>query len=191
MPEWIWAVVIVAAVLLLAVVAWQITRARSQRLRDRFGGEYDRTIERTGRRREAEAELREREKRREELEIRPLPPLSRERYAEEWRRVQARFVDEPAGAVAEADRLVAQVMRERGYPMDDFEQRAADVSVDHPAVVEDYRAGHAIYLAYDRGDAGTEDLRQAMVHYRALFAELLEDGGRPSEQQSRSLEEVQ
>jgi hypothetical protein len=128
-------------------------------------------------RRRAESELAERERRREYLEIVPLEPAARERYAEAWRDTQARFVDSPEQAIREADHLVTEVMRERGYPMEDFDQRAADVSVDHPNVTENYRAAHATSLANDQGEASTEDLRQAMVHYRALFVELLEQPG--------------
>ena len=125
-------------------------------------------------RREAESDLSERQRRREELEITPLEPESRDRYAEEWRRAQERFVDDPPAAVGDADRLIQDVMRERGYPVSDFDQRAADVSVDHPEVVSNYRAAHGISIANERGKATTEDLRTAMVHYRALFVELLE-----------------
>jgi hypothetical protein len=130
----------------------------------------------TGGRRQAEAELEARRKRREQLDVRPLDPASRQRYSEQWAGTQSRFVDSPAEAVREADVLVIQVMRERGYPVDNFEQRSSDVSVDHPHVVENYRSAHAVSLANDQGQAGTEDLRQAMVHYRALFQDLLSTG---------------
>lgn len=170
MDAWVW-VVIVIALIVLAAIAWTWSRrARSGRLKKDFGPEYERTVEERGGRREAEADLRDRAERRDALELRPLAPAARERYAREWGDVQRHFVDEPAGSVGEADRLVTVVMRERGYPMDDFEQQADLVSVDHPTVVEDYRAGHA---AHGRGEASTEDLRQAMVHYRALFDDLL------------------
>jgi hypothetical protein len=128
-----------------------------------------------GDRRAAESELREREQVRERLEIRPLSDRQRERYGREWEETQSAFVDNPSGALGDADRLVAEVMRERGYPVDDFEQQAAVVSVDHPDVVANYREGHAIYLSFDRGDASTEDLRQAMQHYRVLFDDLLQN----------------
>jgi hypothetical protein len=150
-------------------------RRRTESLRTHFGPEYDRTVDEAGGSRDAESELERRRQRRAQLDIRPLPPGARSRYAEEWRSVQARFVDDPSGAVAQADVLVTQVMRERGYPMDDFDQRAADVSVDHPAVVGDYRSAHEISQRSDAGNAETEDLRQAMVHYRALFEDLLEE----------------
>jgi cytoskeletal protein RodZ len=170
MPGWAWALVVVAAVLIVAVVVWQALKARRTRgLQERFGPEYDRTLERTEDKREAEADLAARAKRRDELEIRPLTMAATVRYREEWQQVQARFVDDPDGAVRSADSLIQSVMRERGYPVDDFEQRAADISVDHPNVVENYREGHRLHS----GD--TEEQRQAMVHYRALFDELLED----------------
>jgi hypothetical protein len=175
MQTWAWILIAVAAgvvVLLLAAVAW--TRTRTARLRDRFGPEYDRTVERRGGRRPGEAELGSRLERRERLEIRPLSGASRERYLESWKEVQMQFVDDPAGAVAGADRLIGSVMSERGYPMDDFERRAADISVDHPHVVERYRSAHGIAEKNEREEATTEDLRQAFKHYRALFEELLE-----------------
>jgi len=174
MPVWGW-VVIAAGVLLLLAVAWAVARkARTRALEHRFGPEYGRALEEHGDRRSAESDLREREDARDRLEIRPLPEAARERYLESWAAVQSRFVDDPPAAVNEADRLVAEVMRERGYPVDDFEQQAALVSVDHPQVVENYRLAHDIHLRYDRGDAGTEDLRRAMQHYRALFEELVD-----------------
>jgi hypothetical protein len=175
MPDWAWIIIVAAAVLIvLAVAAIYMRSRRSRSLQERFGSEYERTVEEEGGRRGAERELAERERQRERLDIIPLAPETRDRYAESWRTVQTRFVDDPAGAVGEADRLVTDVMRERGYPIDDFDQRAADISVDHPDVVENYRAGHALYLKEDRGEADTENLRQAFVHYRALFSELLE-----------------
>lgn len=175
MPTWAVVLIIVAVVVLAAVVAWAVmSRRRTQHLEERFGPEYRRAVAERGDQRDAEAELRERERRREKLEIRPLEPGARERYLESWRAVQARFVDDPEGTIGEADALVTEVMRERGYPMEDFEQRTADISVDHPEVVENYRAAHRISLASARGQASTEDLRQATVHYRALFEELLE-----------------
>jgi hypothetical protein len=170
MPGWGWALVAVVAIVVVALVVWQGLKAkRTKTLQHRFGPEYDRTVERTDDKREAEAELAARAKRRDELDIRPLPAASRDRYLEEWLRVQARFVDDPRGAVQEADALIQSVMRERGYPVDDFDQRAADISVDHPQVVENYRNGHRL------ASGGTEQQRQAMVHYRALFDELVED----------------
>ena len=178
MDTWVWIVLAVVVLAVLALAAAAVARKRrSEQLRDGFGPEYDRVVEDTGDRREAERELAQRQKRHDELEIVPLSDNVRARYAEEWRQVQARFVDEPEPAVAQADGLVQRVMSDRGYPVaDDFERRAADVSVDHPVVVENFREGHRLAGAGD-----TESLRQAMVHYRALFEELLE-GGRDREE---------
>lgn len=173
-PE-IWIALIVLALVVGAALGWFLLKAqRSRHLRSRFGPEYEHEVERTGDRRVAEKTLERREQRVKKLEIRPLPPAEQQRFAEAWRAVQARFVDEPARAVAEADRLVREVMRARGYPTSDFEQQAEDISVDHPHVVENYRAAHDLALRSERGQASTEDLRQAMVHYRALFEDLLE-----------------
>ena len=169
-------VAILVVLVLLALLAFFAGRQRrSRKLQDKFGPEYERTVEQTGDRKAAEAELRERAERRQRFDIVPLDPEARARYLEAWRNTQARFVDEPVEATREADRLITSVMRDRGYPVDDFEQRAADISVDHPQVVDDYRAAHAIAVANDRSQASTEDLRQALVHYRSLFEELLED----------------
>jgi hypothetical protein len=175
MPTWGWVLIGIGVVAVCLLIAWRAFAARRRRgLQDTFGPEYDRTVADAPSRREAESELAERQKRHAELDIKPLDPEGQQRYRREWREAQAHFVDEPAEAVDEADRLIQQVMRERGYPVDDFEQRAADVSVDHPEVVANYRAAHGISVANDRGRASTEDLRTAMVHYRSLFAELLE-----------------
>jgi hypothetical protein len=169
-------VAILVVIVLLALLAFFAGRQRRRRkLQETFGPEYDRTVSETGDRRAAEAELLERTGRREGFDIVPLEPEARARYVEAWRNTQAQFVDEPAEATREADRLITSVMRDRGYPVDDFEQRAADLSVDHPQVVDDYRAAHAIAAANDRSEASTEDLRQALVHYRSLFEDLLED----------------
>jgi len=182
MDAWVWIVIAMAAlaIIVIAVLAWLQTRRR--RLRETFGPEYERAVADAPTRKEAEAELEERRKRREELEIRPLSPETAERYGHEWEGVQVRFVDDPVGATRDADRLVQQVMSDRGYPMDEFDARADLISVDHPTVVENYRKAHTAYLAYDRGDASTEDLRQAMVHYRSLFDELVESGERTHEE---------
>jgi hypothetical protein len=175
MPTWAVVVIVLAVVVLAGVAAWVVLgKRRTQHLREQFGPEYRRTVAERGDQRDAETELRERERRREKLQIRPLERAARERYVESWRGVQARFVDDPEGTIGEADALVTAVMRERGYPIEDFEQRTADISVDHPEVVENYRAAHRISLASAEGRATTEDLRRATVHYRALFEELLD-----------------
>jgi hypothetical protein len=181
MPGWAWALVAVAALLIVALVVWQALKARRTRtLQERFGPEYERTVDRAEGRREAEAELSARVKRHDELELRPLTMAAMVRYREQWQDVQARFVDDPAGAVGIADGLIQSVMRDRGYPVDDFEQRAADISVDHPDVVENFRQAHRLAQAGDNPRGSTEDLRKAMQHYRALFEELLEpDADRP------------
>ena len=176
MDTWVWIVIVAAAALVvIALVAWMVARSRrTAHLQDTFGHEYDRTVSEAPSKREAEAELRESEQRREELDIKPLSSAARDRYAGRWQAAQAAFVDNPSEAIGEADRLVSEVMRERGYPTDDFDRRARDISVDHPDVVENYRTAHDISLANDAGKADTEDLRRAMKHYRALFEELLE-----------------
>jgi hypothetical protein len=178
MAGWVWALIVVVAVIVLALVIWRALAARRSRsLQGRFGPEYQRTLEGADSKRDAEADLAARAERRDALEIRPLPPAARERYMGEWQQVQTRFVDDPQGAVQNADMLIQSVMGDRGYPMDDFDQRAADVSVDHPQVVENYREGHRLARAAATGDGTTEDLRQAMQHYRALFEELVEEPG--------------
>src|SRR4051794_16113612 len=174
MDTWVWVVLAIVVIVIVAAVVWAgMRKRRSTELQGHFGPEYERLVDESGSRRGAESELAAREKRRAKLEIVPLKPAARDRHAESWRGVQAHFVDDPRGAVREAGGLVGQVMQERGYPMDDFEQQAADVSVDHPDVVSNYRSAHDISLRNDDGDATTEELRQAMVHYRALIEELL------------------
>ncbi|MFF3688236.1 hypothetical protein [Streptomyces sp. NPDC002187] len=167
---------IVVVVCLLAVAASYVVRRR--RLRERFGPEYERTVEDAGSRREAERELSEREKRHDSLDIRPLQPDVRDRYARDWRNVQGEFVDRPEGAVQDADLLVTSLMRERGYPTDNLAQKLADLSVEHGRTVEHYRVAHDVNQRSLKHEATTEQLRGAMVHYRALFEELLSDGGR-------------
>jgi FtsZ-interacting cell division protein ZipA len=169
-------VVIVIAVIAVAAIAFVTARKRrSAKLRDRFGPEYDRVLQHEGDTRKAEGVLEFREKRREKFTIHPLSEADKSSFAVRWNEVQSRFVDDPRGSVTVADSLVTEVMQKRGYPIGEFEQRAADISVDHPVVVENYRAAHGIALRHSSGQASTEDLRQAMVHYRALFQELLDE----------------
>jgi hypothetical protein len=175
---WVWILIVVVAALVVAAVAYKLgRRQRSEGLRERFGPEYERTVAERGQRSAAESELSQRERRREQLDITPLSSEARERYATSWRETQTRFVDEPSEAVQQADELVRRVMGERGYPVESFDQQESDISVDHPGVVRDYRAAHGISLANNHGQASTEDLRQAMVHYRSLFDDLLGSGG--------------
>jgi hypothetical protein len=175
MPTWGWILIGIAAAVVIAAFAWGAYRKRrSARLQDTFGAEYDRTVADAPTRREAEADLAERERRRRDFELKPLQPQARERYIDQWRQTQEQFVDDPEGAVGRADALIQEVMRERGYPVEDFDQRANDLSVDHSDVISNYRAAHATAIANERGKATTEDLRNAVIHYRALFSELLE-----------------
>jgi hypothetical protein len=171
-------VLVVLVLAVIGVVAWlYMQKRRSDGLRTSFGPEYDRARREHPDLRSAERSLEERKARVEQLQIRTLSPDERDRFVERWRSAQAQFVDDPAGATRVADALIGEIMQARGYPVGDFEQRAADISVDHPGVVEHYRAAHAIALRTDRGQADsgdTEDLRQAFVHYRALFDDLLE-----------------
>jgi len=175
MPGWVWVLIAVGVVVVVALAVWQaVSRRRTAGLQERFGPEYGRTVESAESKRQAESELAAREERRQELEIRPLSEAARSRYLERWKIVQAEFVDDPRTAVTNADHLIQRVMADRGYPVDDFEQRAADVSVDHPEVVENYRRGHSLAHTRADGDGSTENLRRAMRHYRALFDELVE-----------------
>jgi len=171
-------IALAAAVIVIAAVgAWlyvQKRRGTTADLRQKFGLEYDRAVLAHGSERKAEAKLTDREKRVEKLNIRDLDPMEHERYSKQWQAVQSRFVDSPKGAVAEADDLVSSVMKARGYPVSEFDQRAADISVDHPRVVENYRSAHAIALRVGKDAASTEDLRTAMIHYRSLFEELVQ-----------------
>ena len=174
MPGWELGLII-AVIVLAAVVVWlALDRRKSAHLRSRFGPEYERTVREHGNRRRAETELERREHRVERLHIRPLSAADRERFVAAWRADQARFVDDPAGAVTEADRLVQDVMKTRGYPVADFDQRVEDISVDHPHLVQNYRAARDLAARHRRGEATTEDLRRALVYYRGLFDELLE-----------------
>lgn len=167
------AVVVVVAVIGLAASSLYRKR-QSQRLEQRFGPEYGRAVDELGSRTRAESELRAREQRVEKLNIVPLTPTEAARFAQAWKTLQGSFIDNPKGVVVQAEQLVRELLLKRGYPMGDFERRAADISVDHPAVVENYRAAQAIAARDQRGEADTEDLRKAVVHFRALFDELLE-----------------
>lgn len=166
---------LLALVLVVAIAAIVVANRRRANLRAKFGPEYGRTVEMTGSARKAEAELHEREKRVAAFPIRPLSPQQADAFTDAWVRVQAQFVDDPQGAVSRADVLLTEVMEVRGYPIADFEQRSADLSVDHPEVVQNYRAAHEIALRHARGEADTEDLRRAMIHYRALFDDLVHE----------------
>lgn len=166
-------IVILAMVIVAGAAYFIIQKRRTEQLRTRFGPEYDRTLKETGKRSEAEATLGERAKRVEHLKLRPLTREESVRFTEAWKRIQSLFVDDPKAAVTQADQLLGEVMSTRGYPVTDFNQRAADISVDHPRVVENYRAGHDIALRHAKGEASTEDLRQAMIHYRTLFNDLV------------------
>ena len=176
-------IAIVVAVLVLAAIGWLVwQRQRSEALRERYGPEYERTVNQLGDKRRAESELLRRQERVAALEIRPLSAQQRNQYQQRWRAVQTRFVDDPKGAVTDADALVEDVMKTRGYPISEFDQRAADLSVHHPRVVDNYRAARDIAQRHRQGRATTEDLRQAMVHYRGLFDDLLEDREHATEQ---------
>jgi hypothetical protein len=170
-------IIAVVVVLVVIAIAMAASRRRTDRLQGTFGPEYDRTVQQTGDRREAERELAGRVERRKQLTVVPLPEPARQQYLAQWQRVQAAFVDAPVESVRQADALVSQVMTDRGYPVAEFEQRAEDVSVDHASVVENYRSAHAIAVASGQGQADTEALRTAMTQYRALFDDLLGGGG--------------
>ena len=169
-------IVIGAVLVVLAIVVWAaLQRRRTNTLRDRFGDEYDRTVEATGKRAEAEAALEEREHRVAKLDIRPLTPQERGDFSAEWREVKAVFVDSPVEAVHHADRLLSTIMKTRGFPMADFDRRYEDLTVDHGEVARHYREGHELTLRHERGQASTEDLRQAMIHFEALFDDLVNE----------------
>ena len=169
--------VIIIGVVLIGIVgiaaAMFLRKNKTERLRSRFGPEYARAVEESGGWRKAEAGLEQREKRVEGFAIRPLVASDRERYIASWHKVQSEFVDDPKNSVTQADQLLGDVMSTRGYSVSEFEQRSADISVDHPLVVENYRAAHEIAMRHASGQATTEDLRQAMIHYRKLFDELV------------------
>jgi len=168
-------VLLVIALLAIGAAVWMfLEREKSRKLKSKFGPEYDRVLEKERDPRRAETVLETRQKRVSKFAIRPLTSAEQERFSSNWRAVQEHFVDDPVGAVAEADQLVNEAMRARGYPMGEFEQQASDISVDHPSVVENYRMAHDIALRSGQGRATTEDLRKAMQHYRSLFEEMLD-----------------
>jgi len=170
--------IVIVAGIVLAAGFWFVQRnRRRQELKGRFGSEYDRTIDTADSRGEGEKQLAEREKRVELLQLKELDPREAQRFGDEWRNTQGRFVDDPGASIKEADSLVQEVMTARGYPITNFEQQAADISVDHPEVLTNYRAAHAIAEENALSPASTEALRQAMIHYRALFDELLVPAG--------------
>jgi FtsZ-interacting cell division protein ZipA len=167
----------VLVIAFVAVVAWVSLRKRhSKELREHFGSEYQEAVRKHGDPARAEADLESRRKRLAKVDIHPIPAAEQERFARQWRAAQSRFVDAPTDAVREAEQLVVQLMQAMGYPVGDFEQRAADISVDHPGVVEHYRVARRIAKANERGEAGTDDLREAMIRYRQLFEDLLQTG---------------
>ncbi|MBV9817200.1 MAG: hypothetical protein JOZ07_02475 [Solirubrobacterales bacterium] len=186
-----WVLVGVIVVLLIIVAVFAVREQRTRQLRREFGPEYDRVVAERDGQQAGERELRERRERIDSFEIRDLDPAAQRRYAQRWHATQRRFVDEPEAAVGEAHLLVQEVMRERGYPVEgDFEQRAADISVDHADVVDNYREAHAISVRAQDGGASTEQLRQSMVHFRALFDELLgPEDARPDPHDQRSVAE--
>lgn len=167
------AVLVIAVLVIVAVVALAVLRRRSAKLRERFGSEYDRVVAEKGNRFKAEAELENVEKRVRSYPLTTLSAADRDRFQQSWRGIQATFVDDPSRALADADELLGTVMVARGYPPSDFENRAAEISVDHASVVEHYRAGHDIAVLHSQRQATTEDLRKGMIHYRALFDELM------------------
>ncbi|BBX44631.1 hypothetical protein GCM10009641_56100 [Mycobacterium cookii] len=176
MPTWIWIAIAVGAVVALVAVIVAASmvsfRFKTKRLKQHYGTEYERVVSETGSEKGAVRELTTRERKRDKLDIVPLTPSALSEFTARWHEVQAGFVDNPATAVGVADHLVTEVMRERGYPVDDFDRRAADISVDHPHIVDDYRAAHGIHTSEQQAD--TEQQREAFVHYRALFEQLLE-----------------
>ena len=176
-------IVIVAVIVVVAIAVALMRRRQTENVREQFGPEYDRTVQETGDEGQARDLLVERRKRVEKLNIQPLSDEARTQYGDSWQSVQAEFVDDPSKAIADADALVRNVMRDRGYPVGMFEQRAELISVDHPNVVQDYRIAHDIADRAANGDASTEDLREAMIHYRSLFQDLL---GEPQTQEAKA-----
>jgi hypothetical protein len=173
-------IIVIVVVVVLALAGGGLAlarRRRSEQLQEQFGPEYDRAVERSGSKNEAERELADRRKRHAELDLRPLDPQTRERFRGDWKQIQGEFVDDPGGAVEKADSLVTTIMRERGYPVEDFDRRADDISVEHPRVVDNYREARRVRDGYRNGSAGTEDLRSAVTSYRSLVDALLDERG--------------
>jgi len=168
-------IIAIAVLAVLAAAFVFLQQRRSKDLRSKFGPEYERAVIETGAKGKAEAELAQRAKRVRKLDIHPLPPGQADTFVRSWKATQARFVDDPRDAIHEADELLGALMAARGYPVTDFEQRAADLSVDHGELVHNYRVAHQVAVRHSRGEAGTEDLRQAMIHYRALFEDLIDE----------------
>ena len=173
------AMLVVVVIAVIAVAAFLVLQNRTKKLRARFGPEYDRAVAETGNKFKAEAELEKVERRVGRYPLKPLTGADRDRFQQTWRAIQARFVDDPAGAFAQADQLLGDVMLAHGYPPSDFENRATEISVDHATVVDQYRAGHEIAVRHSQQQATTEDLRKGMVHYRALFEELMREEPAP------------
>ena len=171
-------IAVVLGLMIMGAILWPIftRRKRTERLHDHFGPEYDHTVQTLGDEKKAQTELEERQKHVEALDIHPLSVEEHDRYVAEWTAVQSRFVDEPGQAIVDADRLIMEVMQLRAYPVSDFEQRAADVSVSYPALVSNYRAARQIALKNEQRQANTEELRHAVIYYRSLFDELLDTG---------------
>ena len=190
-PQWIWiALAAVAVLVVIGLIASGVRRSRTARLREQYGSEYDHAVKHARNRTAAEEALLARANEVEQFNIRPLNASERDRYRSDWQKIETQFVDRPTMAVVGADELVAGVMRARGYPIADFEKHAEYLSVKHPRVVEHYRAGHAVIDAHGRGTASTEELRQAMLHYRVLFEDLVGFGGSDVEQPINAASEV-
>ncbi len=190
-PQVIWiAIAAVAALVAIGLMAIGVQRARTERLRQHFGSEYDRAIDRTGSRAAGERALVDRARQVNTFDIKPLTAVQRAQYRNDWVHIETRFIERPATAVVDADELVGAIMIARGYPMADFDEQAAHLSVQHPRVVDHYRAGHSVIGSEEQGSASTEDLRQAMLHYRALFADLVGSGGTDTVQDIVSQQEV-
>jgi len=190
MPTWQWILIAAAIVVVILLVVLAVRsgggRKRSEQLKQHFGPEYDRTVQQTGDPKAAEKELASRAKHRDKLDIVALSPVARNDFEARWAQVQTDFVDDPARAVGTADLLVTEVMRQRGYPVDDFERRADDISVDHPHIVENYRAAHTVHTAQQNGQVNTEHQREAFVHYRALFERLLDTTDNDTSKEARA-----